>query len=235
MIYNFEDFLIEHSKSDPIPELTWKKDGKVAIFLFGPPGAGKSVFIRNFILPKLRSYKIFDPDKYIQKLLKIGRERNIKTPQEKEEKINSIKKTINKLNNIYNVDIKLSDENIINIIDNNLFASDVNNILGKQLFLFIENSNSDFIYDTTGNNFDKISEYSKLAKENGYTILFIKIKTSLNNIVHGNLNRNRIVQPDYQLYTYERSKELEIKYLDLNPDAYYLYNRDAKNKWEKLK
>lgn len=232
MIYKFKYFLLEHSLSDPIPELTWKKSGKTAIFLFGAPASGKSTFINNFLIPKLRNYKIFDPDRYINLLIRIGKEKRIRTAQQKKEKFYSIKNAINRLNKEYNIDFILKDEEIKNIIDNNLYVENLNNILKKRLISYIKYSNSDFIYDSTGNDFNRIKYYTKMAKDNNYTILYIKIYTTLNNIIHGNNNRKRIVQPDYQLYSFEILKKLEKKYIDLKPDAYYIYDR---NNFKKLK
>ena len=53
----YKDYMItEHSKNDPIPEIT--QGGKLAIVLLGPPGIGKSTFAKNYITHKNQNMKI---------------------------------------------------------------------------------------------------------------------------------------------------------------------------------
>lgn len=61
-INTYNDFLIneEWSKNDPIPELNIKS--KLGIILLGPPGIGKSTFVKNFILPRNQNIKTFSTD-----------------------------------------------------------------------------------------------------------------------------------------------------------------------------
>jgi predicted ABC-type ATPase len=63
MILSFKKFSLneELSKNDPIPELNRYSD-KLAIILVGTPGAGKSTFIKNQIIPKNRNIKSFSSD-----------------------------------------------------------------------------------------------------------------------------------------------------------------------------
>jgi predicted kinase len=57
----YKDYMItEHSKNDPIPEIT--QGGKLAIVLLGPPGIGKSTFAKNYITHKNQNMKIFSTD-----------------------------------------------------------------------------------------------------------------------------------------------------------------------------
>jgi len=240
-IYKYEEFLLEHSKSDPIPELTWKKQGKTAIFLMGAPGSGKSTFVNNYILPKLRNYKVFDSDKLMMQLLRIGKEVAVKGEQEMKDKIASMRHSIHRLNTEYDIPIKLTDNEIMDIINNNVFIPSGTPLLDKQFITFMEYSNSDVIYDSTGTNFENIERYTNIARSHGYKILFIKINTSIESSVRGNLERQRKVQIDYQLDTIEKSSNLERKFMELNPDAYYIYDREnsellpAKEMWEKTK
>jgi hypothetical protein len=232
MYIKFSNFLNEYSRFDPIPELTWNKKNKTAIFIFGVPGGGKTTFLNNFIINKLRNYKIFDPDKIAANLLKIG-----KTPvkisiEDKYKKLDLIKDAIKKIKNEYNIEIQLNDEQINNIIDNNTYYDDMYNILKKQLLLIIEHSEADIIYDTSGNDFKRVDEYTKIFRKYGYTILFIKVNNNLETAVYNNLNRDRKVELDYQLSSYERSLKLESEYLKLNPDAYYIYDIET-NKFNK--
>lgn len=50
----------EWSKNDPIPELS--KTEKLGIILLGAPGIGKSTFVNNFIIPRVRNIKSFSTD-----------------------------------------------------------------------------------------------------------------------------------------------------------------------------
>ena len=224
----------EHSKSDPIPELTWKKDNKLAIFVFGTPASGKSTFIKDFVVPKLRSFKIFNTDSIQKKLVKIGKDIYSKSEDEFNEKMDTIRNAINTFNSEYDLDLRLSDKDIKDIIDNNVFVKGSSEIMEKMLINYMLYSNSDFIFDTTGNDFYRIKKYSILARKNNYDILFLKIKVDFKQTVIDNLNRYRVVQPDYQLHSIKRSEKLEQVYLKLDPDAYYIYDRDNK-KFTKLK
>ena len=59
---SFSEFISEEfSKNDPIPEIT-KFKTKLGIVLIGLPGAGKSTFINNFILPRNSQFKSFSTD-----------------------------------------------------------------------------------------------------------------------------------------------------------------------------
>jgi len=77
MIQKFYQFITEEvSKNDPIPEVLRYSNG-LGIILLGTPGAGKSTFINNFIMPRNPKFKSFstddvslmftkDPQKYYQ-------------------------------------------------------------------------------------------------------------------------------------------------------------------------
>jgi len=59
---SFNEFIFEEfSKNDPIPEISRYKT-KLGIVLIGLPGAGKSTFINNFILPRNQQFKSFSTD-----------------------------------------------------------------------------------------------------------------------------------------------------------------------------
>jgi len=227
MIYNYDDFLLEHSKNDPIPELTWDKKDKTIIFLLGAPGAGKSTFTKNFLLSKLDNYKIFDPDAFMRELINIGKEPYKNTPEERQNKFNSIKLAIRKIRRLHKTIINLTDDEIYKIIDENLYVKDSYPLLERMFLKFLTtNENADIIYDTTGNNFRKLNEYSKIAKKYGYKILFIKVSVTPIDAIKSNLGRvERSVQLDYQMDVIKNINKLETEYYKLNPDAYYIYDR----------
>lgn len=59
---SFSEFILEEfSKNDPIPEISRFKK-KLGIILVGLPGAGKSTFIKSFILPRNSQFKSFSTD-----------------------------------------------------------------------------------------------------------------------------------------------------------------------------
>ena len=232
MIYRFNDFLLEFSSDSAFPELL--QPGKKAIFLFGVPGVGKTFFTENIILPILKTnYKLFDPEsfmKVIKKIVDKGKLGNVKqvkkTDQERLEKIEDIKDAMAIFFAQYGVEEYLTDEEIGDIVDRNLYYEGSYDLLKKRMFTFLKsNKTADFVYDTTGNDFNRIKQYTEMVKEYGYKVIFIKVKSSVKTAVKGNLGRTRRVQMDYQLSSIERSEELD-SYLDLEPNAYYIYKRD---------
>lgn len=82
---------------------------------------------------------------------------------------------------------------------------------------------NNMIYDTTGNDFNRISILSKIAQENKYTVVFIHLIDSLNNIINKAAQRDRPTDVDYIQSSYEKTQKL-IKqfYDDLHPDSYYI-------------
>lgn len=64
-----KNLISEWSKNDPIPEVLRMKK-KLAVFTFGPPGAGKSTFVNNYILSKNQSFRVVNPDDISQTFTK---------------------------------------------------------------------------------------------------------------------------------------------------------------------
>jgi predicted ABC-type ATPase len=58
-LLRFNQINEEHSKNDPMPEL--KEEG-LGIVLVGAPGAGKTTFAKNEIMPRMRNVKHFSTD-----------------------------------------------------------------------------------------------------------------------------------------------------------------------------
>jgi len=240
MIYKFDDYLFEYSRNDKIKELTSEKKKKTAIFVFGPPAGGKTTFLNKYVIPKLKNFKVFDPDKLILTLLRIDEYNNIsKTEEEIQEKIKKIKATLKIIKEKYNIELTyfidskgnkriFSDDVILEIINNNIFVQEMPELLKKQLITYISNSKSDFVYDTTGNDFDRINYFSKLAKKNGYDVIFVNVATDLEKSIKNNLGRNRVVQLDYQLTSWEKNQEILPRFMKLNPSAFYFYETDNK-------
>lgn len=222
----YENYHInEHSKNDPIPELTYNKPEKLAIFLFGIPGVGKSSFTREKIQPKLRSFKVFNPDDIMIYMKKLGHQMRVYSPEEVDRKIEHFKSIIKYIDKKYNIHINLKDDEILKIIDSNRFIPATYDILQKTLMSYMHSdSASDLIYDTTGNDYNRIKSYTSRAKQNGYKILYIRLITELETAIKRNLERERTVELPYQVVSYEKSIGGDQKFMDLKPDAFYLYD-----------
>lgn len=220
-INNFDNFLLEYSRNDKIPELTWNKKRKTGIFLFGPPGIGKTTFINNNLMPFLKNYKIFNSDELIQKLKKIGKK--LIEEDEIDQKLIDNKKILQLLKDKYRIYVTLSDDDIINILKGNEFIEN-EKILKNKIRKYIENSNADFILDSTGNNPDKIKNIVDIAKNNKYEIIFIKIYNDLETTIKQNLNRERKVELSYQFQSYMNANKNITELKKLKPDNFYIYN-----------
>jgi len=84
-------------------------------------------------------------------------------------------------------------------------------------------SGQNVIYDTTGNDFNRISELSKIAKENNYIIIFIHIFNTLSDILKRAAKRERPTDADYIKSSYDRAQKLINRfYTELQPDSYYI-------------
>lgn len=175
----------EHSKNDPIPEIT--RTNKLCIILLGVPGIGKSTFAKNYILTKNQNIKIFSTD-------------NV-----------SLEFTKNPNQYYYN-------ESKLNI---------------RKLKIFIKTGNS-FIYDTTGNQKNNITEITNLSKENDYTIIFIHVMGTKDLSLKQNKERKRNVDINYINTSYQNQFKNMKYFSKLKPDSYYIiYNLDGKYKFLK--
>ena len=233
---NYNKFLtnliLEHSRNDKIPELTWNKKRKTGIFLFGPPGVGKTTFVDNFLIPYLKNYKIFNSDNLIQKLKKIGKK--LINDDKINQKLIDNKKILKILKNKYHIDVKLSDEEIVEILKGNEFI-DNENLLINRMILFMKNSNADFIFDSTGNNPQRIEKLVNMAKENHYDIIFIKVYNDLKTTIYQNLNRDRKVEINYLFQSYLNASKNITNLKKLNPNNFYIYNVANNNFYETTK
>lgn len=210
---NFKDFiLLEKSKNDPIPEMYENK--KIAFFLFGNPGSGKSTYIKNFLFPLIKNCKIFNIDETSKLLIKI-----LNNPKEVDIDENELEEAKNLLKK-FKIKNQFSNEEILRGINNKY------SILTRKLInLYIKNfiiQGNNFIYDTTGNDFDNIKDYIEDAKRNGYKIVLIRYKTELIKSIERNINRDRVVPINYLLKSYLKSLTIDKEYLKLNPDNFYI-------------
>lgn len=100
-------------------------------------------------------------------------------------------------------------------------------------------SGNNFIFDTTGNNFNLITELVKLSKENDYKVVFIHMLTSLYQAKKQNDERKRSVDSEYLEQSYLKSQGLIKQFDELEPHSYYivvnLYNNIEFFKYQKGK
>jgi predicted kinase len=218
MIYKFDDYLLEKKFNK----------NKVAIFLLGIPASGKSTFMNKFILPSMRNFKMFDSDHAMKDLLKIGKEPFIRSEKQRNTKFDKIKKAIEKLKNKYDIILDFTNDEIYNMMKNNLYIPTINKYFNNKIETYINTSSSDFVYDSTGNSFQKISKYINLSQQNGFEIILITIKTNIENAITRNLSRSRTAQIDFQVDVIENSPKLNNYYKKLYPNQYYEYDNDTK-------
>ena len=170
--------LQEYSKNDAMPEIPRMKKN-LAVFIFGPPGSGKSTFVQNFILRLNNRFTIVNPDD-IDYLLR-GKD--------------------------YTSTVRPSSVTKMSILKATNILKTGNNI----------------IYDTTGNDFQRIETLSKIAKENNYTVVFIHLLDSLNDLINKSKQRARPVDEPYIKSSYNKTQSLIKKYSnELQPDSYYI-------------
>ena len=169
--------LLEWSKNDPIPEIN-RIHKKLALFIFGPPGIGKSTFVRDYILTKNPNFKVVNPD--------------------------DINKTLtgDPIQKQWNPD------------SSNLAVTLIKNLT---------KSGSNFIYDVTGNSFERVKIATMASKENDYTVIYIHMIGELNKSISQNKKRERQVSIDFLTSSYNKSQQLMVRYSnELKPDSYYI-------------
>ena len=82
---------------------------------------------------------------------------------------------------------------------------------------------NNLIYDTTGNDFDRIKTLSEIADDNGYTVVFIHLLDSLNDLISKSKQRERPVDEPYIKQSYSKTQSLIKRYSnELHPDSYYI-------------
>lgn len=230
MIYNFENFLLEYSKNDPISEISQTPENKLAIFVFGAPGTGKSTFINNFILRFLKNFKLFNIEHINKLLLKKGTDilAKPKSTDSVEHKYQEEQRNIMK--NQYYIDIDnlkqyIEPEGIANKVlqfgKNNDLALGSYELLEKYIEMYTKGGGN-MIYDSTGNDVERIGRLNNICRNNGYKVVFIRLRSELNKIVQQNLQRDRTVPIAYQMDSYTKSYKVNSTFEKMKPDTYYV-------------
>ena len=94
-----------------------------------------------------------------------------------------------------------------------------------RLLYFVDNGSS-FFYDTTGTQLENIKNIYNKSIQNGFDIIFIHLIGSLEMAQIGNIQRDRNVPTDYLRHSYQKQKDNLKEYLNLNPNNYYLVERE---------
>jgi len=231
IIKEFFDFIYEWSKNEPFYDIL-NQEKKLAIFLFGSPASGKSTFLNKYLAQKIKNFKIFNPDELnieISKHFKINQlaDLNYISP----EKWLNLKKFLKHkfmidISNFYEKQLKYGKNNNYNIATDKLLNSWISSYI---------KTGQNFIYDTSGNDFNKIKTYVEKAKENGYKIIFIKIRKELYSTIIRNMKRDRSVDLIYQLNSYLKTQSNNKLFKELEPDLFYIvFNNDNKYKFYKI-
>ena len=226
IIKEFYNFVYEHSRNEPIPEILDKEKG-LAIFVFGSPASGKSTFLDQHLLQKVKNCKVFNPDDLnvkIGKFFKVNQLNDLNEidPDDWKEFQDHLKSTMNiDTSNFYQKMLKYGKNNDYNVATDKLINSWIN--------VYVKNGNN-FIYDTSGNDYEKIKKYVKISKENNYDIIFIKIRRDFYSTMLRNMKRKRSVDLPYQLTSYLKTMSNTKIFKDLNPDAFYVvFNKDSES------
>ena len=111
------------------------------------------------------------------------------------------------------------------------------NILALKSYM---KSGQNFIYDTTGSNDKNVFDITKLAHQNGYSVMFILIlidieTAKIQNSKRGNIG-GHLVDDDYIDYDYSTQLRTTKDYVNyIKPDSFYVVlNKDGKYKYYKF-
>jgi len=214
----FEQFLLERSKNDPMPEVY--QDKKLAIFLVGAPASGKSWYLNKEILRKNRHFKIIDPDA----------------------KSNLLTKHLHKLENSFKD--RVSYHEYVNTITNRVEVFPRIRGLNREIemqFEILLHEGTNIIYDSTGNNTKLLTYLIDKCNELDYDVIFLQVmgKNLDWQLQQSQIRANKTGRPvdeDYLKYLYKNSQNMMKYYSSLDIKNYYvLWNRgiELSPKWFK--
>lgn len=117
--------------------------------------------------------------------------------------------------------------------DPNVYKKGSSELNLNRLSLYIKNG-GDFIYDTTGVHYENIERIFSEANKENYKLIFIHLVGPLDISIKQNRLRDRNVPEEYISSAYERQYMNMRKFLNLNPDSYYIVqSNDGKYKFSK--
>lgn len=215
-IKEYNQFILEEvSKNEPIPEIIGV-GRRLAVFLIGAPGIGKSYFVKNHIHSKNRNIKDFSTD--------------------------DVSLLYTKDPNVYYRGKELPEGGrTSNASEMNLRKMDKFMETGQNFIYDTTGAGKEF----TDRGFEHIKEIFDKAKSNGYKIIFVHLLSTLQTSIDQDKLRDRHVDPHYIQWAYAKQQGGEIdgqkvegniqRYKDLNPDSYYLVTSiDKKYKFYKF-
>lgn len=172
----FDSFeLNENSKNDPIPELNTKN--KLGIILLGPPGIGKSTFVKNFITPRNQNIKTFSTDDVS---LMFTKDPNVYHKGSSELNMNRLKKFMESGQSFIYDTTGTQEKNVINIHNvakSNGYTTIFIHVIGpldvslKQNIGRERQVSTDYIRLAYDKQFGNISKYSEELHPNAYYIV----------------------------------------------------------------
>ncbi|CAG7580869.1 MAG: putative Pnkp1 [uncultured marine phage] len=215
----YEQFLLERSKNDPMPEVYQKK--KLAVFLVGSPASGKSWFLNREITRKNRHFKVIDPDA----------------------KSHLLTKHLDKLK--YTFKDRVAYTEYKDIITDRVEVFPRIRGLNREIEMQFEvllHEGTNIIYDSTGNNTKLLTYFVDKCNEFDYDVMFLhvmgrNIDWQIQQSELRAAQTGRPVDEDYLRELYQKSQKMMAYYSTLDINNYYIiWNRgiDSKPKYYKF-
>lgn len=205
-------FLLENSKNDPIPELAREKT-RFAIILFGPPAAGKSTFVEQYIGKNVASPpSLEDRNRISNNRSRFAVDRRVGVRHD-----NSFLQSYT--GNQFKI-VNSDDVNFWRTKDHGVWDKRSSAIRDNQLGWTIS-SGTNFIYDTTGLSYNRIEKAMRALREHEYKVIFIQILSNMYEGLQRNFSRERTVKNTYLFRAYMTIPHMIDRFAALEPDNYY--------------
>ncbi|SDZ23503.1 ATP-binding protein [Thermoactinomyces sp. DSM 45892] len=165
-----------------------KKAGEIqkeAIFMVGPPAAGKSS-TRKKLYP---NYRVIDPDELKAKAWVMLQEQYKQNPEATVDVLGEK----HKLSDYANLLEKNYDESNTDMVE---LAHPLSKELSTQEFQDVLTKNDSFVYDTTGGNVERMKREIQEAKQKGFKIVLLYVYAPLDVCLKRNAERSRHVPED---------------------------------------
>ncbi|KXY68807.1 ATP-binding protein [Bacillus sp. FSL W7-1294] len=179
---------------------------KEAIFMMGPPAAGKS-YARKQLYP---NYEVIDPDE-------LKKEAWIVLQKQYKENPNStvfVQGETHILSEYAELLTKNYDETNTTMVKLTHLLSKT---LSKEAYENALNNNDSFVYDTTGGNIERMKREMLEAKEHGFKIVLVYVFAPLEVCLERNAKRDRSVPEDVVKEIWNEVQESwnQLKYLPI--------------------
>lgn len=196
----FNQLITEHSKNNPIPELTLDK---LCVILLGAPGVGKSTFIKNQIFKYSTNFKIFSTDdvsytftkdhnkfKPGSSTLNFDRTNQFIKDNKNKEKCSFIFDTTGQSRMSLNLLIDLARFNGFRVVFIHLMGSLELSL--KQNTERDRNVDKDYIKNSYMSQMDNIQYFSNIARKDYYIIYNIDKKYKYMKYIDGKMYRRKV-------------------------------------------